>query len=532
MTKHKYVLLVILTFFSISLYPNSTLQDEVIRRKIENILVFKTLNNDYQIYCIPAIREVYLINNFNPYWNDENKVNDLIDAIKNCAADGLNPNDYHLLDIYELKNGTTSDEKANFDIVLSDAFILYLSHLLSGKVNPQTIDAEWHVMKTDQDPFKYFYEADSIGVKRVISNVEPKNENYDLLKKELEYYRQLSVKQQPEIIPPGQIIKPGMSDARIPLIRKCLAFNSGLNLPDTVLSSLYDDDLKAKIIDFQELYGLEALGNIGNQTIEAMNVPVTEKIKTIEANLERLRWLPQELPNYYLMVNIVNFELHAVEDNQIIRKHKVVVGKPYRMTPVFSATMQYLVFNPTWTVPPTILKEDLIPEIRKDKQTLANKNIKVYDNQGNQINADSIDWLSNKVFSYTYRQDAGKSNALGVVKFMFPNPYNVYLHDTPSKELFERTERAFSSGCIRVQKPLELAVYLLRNQPQYDIKHITKIIESGATQTVILKNRPEVYLLYLTAWIDDNGRLNFRKDIYNRDKKLIEALASKPVYDL
>jgi murein L,D-transpeptidase YcbB/YkuD len=202
------------------------------------------------------------------------------------------------------------------------------------------------------------------------------------------------------------------------------------------------------------------------------------------------------------------------------------------MTPVFSSTMQYLVLNPTWTVPPTILKEDLIPEVRKNSQALAKKNIKVYDRQGNPMNTDSIDWTNNKVFSYTYRQDAGKSNALGVVKFMFPNSYGVYLHDTPSKELFERTERAFSSGCIRVQKPLDLAVYLLSDQPDYPAKEINRIIGTGITQTIMLKHKPEVYLLYLTSWVDDFGRLNFRNDIYSRDKRLIDALNSEPVFDL
>ncbi len=532
MKKFILVWLLVIIGIPIKLLSNTIVQDEIIRRKIENLPVFKTLNKEYEIYCIPALREVYLNNTFQPYWEDEKKVEGLIAAIKESYKEGLNPNDYHLQDIYELKSGNSEDDKANLDIVLSDAFLLYISHLLSGKVNPSTVDAQWHVVRTDQDPFKYFYLLDSIGIGQIIELVVPKNKNYNLLKTELEHYRQIEALYKSEKIPTGQIIKPGMTDERIPLIKKSLAINSGDSLSDTINSSLHTNELKGKIIAFQEQNGLESIGNIGNQTIEALNISISEKIKTIEANLERLRWLPQELPNYYLMVNIVSFELHVIKDYQIVQEHKVVVGKPFRMTPVFSSTMQYMVFNPTWTVPPTILKEDLIPEMQKDNQTLTKKNIKVYDSEGDLMFIDSIDWKSPKVFSYTYRQDAGITNALGVVKFMFPNPYNVYLHDTPSKELFDRTERAFSSGCIRVQKPLELATYLLSDQPKYNRKSIDNIIASGITQTVILKSKPEVYLLYLTAWVDDSGRINFRKDIYNRDKKLIEALYSKPVYDL
>ncbi len=505
--------------------------DEIIRRKIENLPIQHELNRKYEIYCILSVREVYIKNEFEPLWQNKKEINDFLSIIEKCDDEGLNPNDYHLVDIKELIHSTTAEEQANLDIILTDAFLLYTSHILSGKTNPVTIDAEWHVLKTDNNPVKYIDEIESKGIRNIIAEILPKNENYALLQVELKKYRAIARNGGWTKIEKGQILRPGISHEHIVQIRNRLTITGDYN-GENLNSEYYDDTLKLAVINFQKRHGLEAMGTIGNETVDALSVPVDDRIKSIEVNLERLRWLPQEVPNYYIMVNIVNFELDVIRDNNIVKNHKVIVGKPFRKTPVFSSTMQYLVFNPTWTVPPTILKNDLIPEVRKNKGYLMQKNIFVYDASGSRLNPDSIDWKSNKVFSYTYRQEPGKQNALGVVKFMFPNSFNVYLHDTPSKELFEKTERAFSSGCIRVQKPLELAEYLLQDQPRWNKKAVQTVVESSVTQTVMLNSKPEVYLLYLTSWVDKAGQLNFRKDIYERDDILYKALIANPVYDL
>jgi len=512
-------------------YPGANSINEVIRRKIENLSTFRTVDRIYNIYCIPSVREVYISHDFEPFWEDETKINDLIREISHCDEEGLNPTDYHLEEILDLQGGTSIEETTDLDIILTDACLLYLSHMLTGKVNPFTIDSEWHVEKSDRDPLKYFYQIDSLGLSEVIRSITPQILNYALLKNRLSQYRQLTRKGEPGTIPDGEVLRPGMRDPRIPMIREIQAFYTG-EIPSPQDPEIYDDTLREEIIRFQRLNGLEALGNIGPQTLMILNRTLEDRISCIEVNMERIRWLPLEFPEYYALVNIANFELHLIEDGQVIRIHNVVVGKPFRMTPVFSSTMQYIVINPTWTVPPTILREDLIPEIRKNNLALTQKNIKVYDQQGKPLDSDSVDWSGSEVFSYIYRQDPGKGNALGQVKFMFPNPFNVYLHDTPNKELFQRTERAFSSGCIRVQKPLELAEYLLRDQPEYSAREIRRIIESGVTKTVMLNSKPDVFLLYLTAWVDGNGEMNFRRDIYGRDKKLIEALDAIPEYDL
>ncbi len=524
-------LLLLFIFILCAFDPDNAI-DERIRQKVENLPVFKALNKEYEIFCIPSVREVYLRNEFNPFWSNEAKVNELIDIIKNCEAEGLHPEDYHLSDILEIKQVNSNETRANLDIICTDAFLLYCSHLLSGKTNPETIDPEWHVIKTDTNPVKYMFELNSKSLQAIISSLKPKNANYALLQDRLILFREQSAKEVSWKIQRGPVIRPGMDDNRIPQIREVLLLLKDYSEGKDMESTTYDESLKQSVIRFQQRHGLEALGTIGDQTIEMMNIPLEERMRTIVVNLERLRWLPQEVPNYYLTVNIVNFELDVVVDNVVMRNHKVIVGKEYRKTPVFSSTMQYLVLNPTWTVPPTILTKDVLPEVRKNKSYLTQKNIFVYNKSGNKLNIDSIDWRKDNVLDFTYRQEPGKSNALGAVKFIFPNKFNVYLHDTPSRELFDKTERAFSSGCIRVENPLELAEFLLRDKEGFSLKELQRIVETSKTVTVILKSLPEVYLLYLTTWVDNSGLINFRKDIYNRDQRLYNALQEKPEYDV
>lgn len=516
------LLIVVTTIFA-------TPTDELIRTKVEGLTQTKTLNNTYKIYCAVSLREIYLTKEFTPIWKDQKQITDFTNIIEKCDNQGFNPNDYHLADIKSLSGSTNTNDKLNLDIILSDAFILYTSHLLSGKTNPVTINAEWHIIKTEKNPLDYLSRINNSPVETIIAELRPKNSNYLLLQKQLILYKQLANNGGWNKIEMGAPLTLGMSDQRIEQIKKRLNISGDYSGSITNEPNLYNDTLKQAVINFQRRHGLEALGKIGNQTIEKMNISVEEKIKTIEINLERYRWLPQILPSYCLMVNIANFELDVIKNSQIIKKHKVIVGKTVRKTPVFSSTMQYIVFNPTWTVPPTILKNDLIPAVSKNSNYLKDKNIFVYDSKGAKVDQSLINWKSSEAMSYTYRQDPGKINSLGAVKFIFPNSDNVYLHDTPTKELFDKTERAFSSGCIRVQKPLELAELLLVDQPKWTKETINKTIETGATQTVYLSTKPEVFLLYLTSWVDDNGIINFRSDIYERDQNIYNALNEEPM---
>jgi L,D-transpeptidase YcbB len=277
---------------------------------------------------------------------------------------------------------------------------------------------------------------------------------------------------------------------------------------------------------FQHRHGLEADGAVGRRTLAALNVPVEARIDQLRVNLERTRWVFRDLEPRYLIVNIAGFHAYLMEDGKSVWDSRVVVGTRYRKTPVFKARMTYLVLNPTWTVPPTILKEDIIPAMRRDPGYLASRNMVLLDASGQRVDTADIDLqnLTIRNFPYVVRQEPGPQNALGRIKFMFPNRHFVYLHDTPSRGLFERANRTFSSGCIRVEHPLTLAELLLDDPVNWNRAKIEARLADGKTQTVNLKTPITVFLVYWTAEPEADGEVNFFNDVYRRDAAVLKAL--------
>jgi murein L,D-transpeptidase YcbB/YkuD len=255
----------------------------------------------------------------------------------------------------------------------------------------------------------------------------------------------------------------------------------------------------------------------------------------MELNMERLRWISDDVEKRSIVVNIANFSLDVIEDGHSVLSMKVVVGKPYQRTPVFSAKMTYLIINPPWNVPDSIAREEILKKIRKDPQYLLKENIKVLKGWGPQeeeIDPDTIDWskISANNLPYRFRQEPGPLNPLGQIKFMFPNKFNVYLHDTPAKQLFLKDIRTFSHGCTRIEKPVELAEYLFWEDPRWTRENLLAAIEEGTEQTIRITKPLDVHFLYLTAWVDEEGILQFRNDIYDRDALLDAALRKKPTF--
>ena len=267
---------------------------------------------------------------------------------------------------------------------------------------------------------------------------------------------------------------------------------------------------------------------VGRGTLAALNVPVEARIDQLRVNLERMRWVFRDVKDVdeFLLVNVAGFRAYRVRDQEFVWSARAQVGKPYRKTPVFQAKMTYLEFNPTWTVPPTILRRDVLPRLEKDPGYLKQKNMRVLDLNGRVIDPATIDWsnVSRRRFPYMIRQEPGPQNALGRVKFIFPNKYFVFLHDTPSRALFERSERAFSSGCIRVEKPLELATDLLAPNEGWDRQRIDEVVASGKTTRVNLERGMPVLLMYWTAGVQADGTVMFYNDVYDRDQRVLEAL--------
>jgi murein L,D-transpeptidase YcbB/YkuD len=327
-------------------------------------------------------------------------------------------------------------------------------------------------------------------------------------------------------VPSGPALKKGSDGRRVELLRRRLAATGDLATAAPG-SKLFDASVEQAVRRFQARHRLGADGIVGRNTLKALNVTVQGRIDQLRVNLERARWILHEVTatEEFVITDIAAFEVMFIKDGEIAWEARAQVGKEFRKTPTFKSDIKYLVFNPTWTIPPGILSKDVLPAVKRDPGYLAERNIRVLDRDGKEIDRESIDWSKypGRGFPYILRQDPGPTNALGLVKFIFPNPHFVYLHDTPSKNLFERRQRTFSSGCIRVERPFELAELLLDDPGKWNRAAIDAVIESGEMRTVFLREPMPVLLLYWTVRIRD-GLVVFKEDIYGRDEAVLEAL--------
>jgi murein L,D-transpeptidase YcbB/YkuD len=317
-----------------------------------------------------------------------------------------------------------------------------------------------------------------------------------------------------------------MQNARVLPLRKRLQITGDLPA-DSGDSDILDEQLEQGVMKFQRRHHLTADGAVGKQTLATLNMPVEDKIDQIRVNLERLRWVLHAIEGRFVIVDIAGFEIFVFEDNQFLWTSRVQIGKPYRQTPVFKSEIKYLVLNPTWTIPPGILAKDILPAVKRDPNYLKARNIAVIDRSGKTVNQDRIQWskYSGRNFPYQLRQEPGPNNALGLIKIIFPNQHFVYIHDTPSKSLFDHTERAFSSGCIRTEKPFELAEILLNNPAKWNQQSFQRVIETRKTQTVMLPKHVPVLLFYWTvAALQPDGGVRFKRDPYKRDAVVLEGL--------
>jgi L,D-transpeptidase YcbB len=340
------------------------------------------------------------------------------------------------------------------------------------------------------------------------------------LEKSLVQYRRLAEQGGWPMVPAGPTLHPGESNERVPLLRKRLAVSGDLAVPASQ-ADLFDEDLKEAVQRFQSRHGLSEDGLVGVQTLRELNVPISERIFQLQASLERCEPLPPLLERRHILVNIADFTLKLFEDGKLLLSMPVIVGKTYRETPVFNGRISSLVLNPSWNVPHSIATKDILPKIKKDPGYLRRMHIKVLRDwkTGTEIDPATINWakLSEAHFPYRLSQEPGPDNALGRVKFLFPNPYDVYLHDTPAQELFAKDDRTFSSGCIRLSKPLELAAYLLQGTPLGSIEGLMAEIAKEKTQSVAIPSPIAVHIVYMTAWVDRDGTIQFRRDVYKRN---------------
>jgi murein L,D-transpeptidase YcbB/YkuD len=469
----------------------------------------------------PDLSCFYERRNYAPAWINEKGVrpdaDELIAALAGAPADGLDPERYRLADLRQRLAQTRAapnpGDLAELDMRLTDAFLRLAADLRNGAVNPQLIYPDCEIDIPEVDLSAALETALAAGrVRSAIAELAPAHAGYKALKAALEQMRALAARGGWPAVPDGPPLRPGDRGDRVTALRARLEASGELppEAPAAATAAprdLFDAPLQAALAKFQDQHGLDADGRAGKGTLAALNAPVEQRIRQIEVNLDRWRWLPHDLGERYIMVNIAGFTFDLVEAGKPALSMRVVAGKPTNRTPMFTGRMTNIVLNPYWNVPASIAKKEVIPHMERDPGYLAKEGMEVT-GSGSRLEV---------------RQKPGPKNALGRVKFLFPNRFDVYLHDTPSRSLF-------SHGCIRVEKPIELAEYLLKDDPTWTPKRIAAVIAKGKEAWVNIPKPLPVHLVYWTAWVDDAGTLQLRDDIYGRDKPLMDVLGTeKPV---
>jgi len=504
---------------------------ETIKTRVELIRAGNDLNISGQtISSTLVLPALYERRNYTPLWSNPQSVLQLIEVLKQVDSDGLASNDYNLQVILEMEAKSPVLDPAtaaDLDILRTDALIRLGYHLRAGKVDVEALDPNWNMTTTigNLDTILSMARAvESARIPQLIEQLRPNHPYYIHLRKGLAHYRDLRDQGGWSSVPPGPVLKLGMTDARVPVIHDRLIVTGEQTTTDTA-SDIYDETLVEAVKRFQKHHGMSTDGVIGSATLTAMNVSVQERIDQIKVNLERARWVLHNLPEDVVITDIAGFEVSYRREGKIIWSTRAQVGKPYRKTPVFRDQIRYLEVNPTWTVPPTILRNDILPKLAKDSSYLQQMDMQALTHDGKHVDPSTIDWKQypQKPFPYLLRQNPGPNNALGRIKFMFPNKHLVYLHDTPSRNLFERDQRAFSSGCIRVMHPFKLAELLL-DDPQWTQSRIEKVVKSKQTTRINLAKPVAVILMYWTVNITDDGGIMFKADVYGRDSAVLAGL--------
>lgn len=483
-----------------------------------------------------AIESFYAERKFTPIWADitgpNSRATYLRQTIHGADQEGLDPEDYHLSTIEQLWHKQTAADLAALDILLTDSFFRYVLDVRMGRVSPIDVDPQWHIAAPVINMVTMLRQAlKANDFEEALRKLPPPHPGYRRLRDALTKYRLVAQGGGWPVLTLNSTLRFDMRHTEVAQLRARLIAEG--NLPDTKVEDAqhFDQGLKYAVERFQVRHGLKMDGVVGPSTRAALNIPVTQRIAQIKLNMERWRWLPRTLGRRYLIVNTAAYELTAFEDEQIRFTMWVVIGKEERQTPAIGGSMHTVVINPYWTVPMKLVFEDLIPAQLRNKNYLKQKGIRVYANLAKNIEVDprKLDWksFSKETFPYVLRQDPGPDNPLGRIKFLFNNEFEIYLHDTPKRRLFDKKIRTFSSGCIRVEAPLPLAEFLLADKPRWDRTAIVKAIDSGKTRDIKVAKSVPIYLLYLTSWVGPDGAVYFYSDVYGRDEPLQHCVSNE-----
>ncbi|MCV2216569.1 L,D-transpeptidase family protein [Thauera sp. Sel9] len=486
---------------------------------------------------------------FLPAWTRPELLQGLVEAVEALDEHGLDPADFApdtlRTEALRPQQELSPDGVAERELLFTDTLARLVQQLRHGKVDPRRLYRDWNFsrpaapgeqagrlarlldMPDGGDVPGSGQAAERSGLAAAVLAQAPDFELYRQLQLALKQYRSIAAEtgDWPKVSA-GPTLRPGERGARVVEVRTRLVAEGETELAWSADAALFDPALAEAVKRFQQRAGLAPDAAIGRQTVEALNLGPAQRVAQVRVNLERLRWVAQDMQGDHLLVDLTGYQARLQRGGQLAWSSRVIIGKPARETPALLDSVQYLVLNPKWVVPPTILREDLIPGVIRDPDYLAKRRMRVVDHAGEELDAQQIDWEAARRhgFPYLVEQNPGADGSLGRIKFALANPYLIYLHDTNTRALFRRDTRALSSGCVRVEKPLELATLLLDDAQRWSPEALEEALATGKTRTVTVRRKLPVLLHYATAALDDDGRMQFRPDIYARDTVVLAAL--------
>ncbi|MCU7935553.1 MAG: L,D-transpeptidase family protein [Candidatus Thiodiazotropha sp. (ex Dulcina madagascariensis)] len=485
----------------------------------------------------PRIERFYETQQSRFVWHQAGLLSDqgekLLRWLASAGLEGLSPGDYHVDRLRGLSHQASPDATVIRELLLTDGYLRLARDLRYGHFDAAALDPLWQLPTDDFDPLNALITALRQGeFEHLLANLSPRSEAYLQLKDALAHYRGIQHRGGWRTLQVSQILRPGDHHPAVAALRARLAMETPAGGEEAAEPMYYDQALAASVRHFQRRLGLQDDGAVGPATRQALNDPVETRIAQIRANLERWRWLPHELEQQHLLVNTAGFEITLIDQDRVVFHKRTVNGRQERQTPSFGSRVTHLVVNPLWTVPRSIAVQDMLPKLQQDPDFLQRLRIRVYRRNGirwEEVEPAAIDWTQHHQdnFPFVLKQDAGGGNSLGRIKFHMPNRYQIYLHDTPAQGLFERPNRAFSSGCVRVEAADQLARLLMRQAGFAAQAWFTKAMRTEDTRIAPLSKPMPVYLTYFTSWVDRAGEVHFRPDIYQRDSDLLLAMSER-----
>ncbi len=520
-----------------------TIREQIKVSLIEN-LILSTATGDTHADTNPLLSDkdlclakIYKKTGSVPLWVSEKgpglRAQIIFDFLKKSDQEGLDSSRYDVKDIANVWSTQNPPSLARLDLLLTYNLAKYIHDISFSRIRPLTLD----LVMADNEKENDFNVVDAIQHARTTSDLSafltslaPSHQYYQGLKKALKIYRAIAQTGGWQTIPSGPTLHPGDQSPRVENVYKRLLSPgiSGINPPH---HNTYDHQLQKAVRKFQELNGLKQDGIVGPQTLATMNIPASHLVDQIIVNMARWRRQAHVLGSKYVMINIADFSLEAFKNKRMILNFPVIIGQRQHQTPVFSDSIKYIEFNPFWNIPTSIAKNEELPNLRKNPRYLVERHVRLFtgwDEQAVELDSTAMDWkdiTASQIAGYRLRQDPGPWNALGRVKFGFPNTYSVYMHDTPAKDLFSKNKRDFSHGCIRLSNPLALAIFALEDQGHgWTPEKVEKHFFSDKRMIVLLKPPLPIHITYQTSWVDKNGLIHFNRDIYDRDALLIKDL--------